>query len=350
MSTKKRKTKLKVNTENISDNLNQVATQSTVCQDAATKLQPTAKTAITKSSTQTMKESNKDDYDSLFERWDEQEFTPQDFMVDVPVNSLESKVGYSSLLRQMHQAYIRSVAFYKSSEGGLLSTEEARAKAFHDCDNQKEAKERFCHLARTPMENLSFGALDELHDLAPRVAERLWETVKKEGRKEFTSGHLAANANFPVGFMKQFWNIARYLGVRESFIEDWQPKGGIEIALIDMLAQTYFQWQYWLEQTVKRSETRPREEHPEYSRWMANRKKEHRAEGWTTGSWDRPYLTEQQAIEHAVQLADRFNRIFMRTLRQLRDFRRYSPVTINNPKQVNIANDGGQQINLTKGE
>jgi hypothetical protein len=34
-------------------------------------------------------------------------------------------------------------------------------------------------------------------------------------------------------------------------------------------------------------------------------------------------------------------------LRQMRDLRRYSvPVTINNPKQVNIAADGGQQVNV----
>ncbi len=59
------------------------------------------------------------------------------------------------------------------------------------------------------------------------------------------------------------------------------------------------------------------------------------------------YVSEQQDIEHAVQMADRFNRIFMRTLRQLRDLRRYSPVTINNPNQVNIAANGGQQVNVS---
>jgi hypothetical protein len=41
----------------------------------------------------------------------------------------------------------------------------------------------------------------------------------------------------------------------------------------------------------------------------------------------------------------------LRTLRQLRDLRRYSmPVTINNPAQVNIAADGGQQVNAVKVE
>jgi hypothetical protein len=51
------------------------------------------------------------------------------------------------------------------------------------------------------------------------------------------------------------------------------------------------------------------------------------------------------AIEHAAQMADRWNRIYLRTLRNLRDLRRYS-VTINNPQQVNIAADGGQQVNV----
>jgi hypothetical protein len=72
-----------------------------------------------------------------------------------------------------------------------------------------------------------------------------------------------------------------------------------------------------------------------------------KAYGTTDGYWNRPYVSEQQAVEHAVQMADRFNRMFMRTLRQLRDLRRYSPVTINNPNQVNIATDAGQQVNLT---
>ena len=58
-----------------------------------------------------------------------------------------------------------------------------------------------------------------------------------------------------------------------------------------------------------------------------------------------------QAVEHAAQMADRYLRAFQRTLRAMRDLRRYTtPVTINNPKQVNIATDGGQQVNVAKDE
>ena len=43
------------------------------------------------------------------------------------------------------------------------------------------------------------------------------------------------------------------------------------------------------------------------------------------------------------------SRFALCTMRQMRDFWRYSvPVTINNPKQVNIAADGGQQVNVQK--
>jgi hypothetical protein len=71
---------------------------------------------------------------------------------------------------------------------------------------------------------------------------------------------------------------------------------------------------------------------------------------WTPydeGVWQPPRLSASEYLERAYQMADRFNRMFLRTLRQMRDLRRYQmPVTINNPKQVNIAGEGGQQVNV----
>lgn len=347
MKKDKAKTTLKDKSENLAEKLNQVAAQSEADSKSPAERKATDETAAINAAMDKIESDTTDD--PLFDAWDERDFSPQDFVIDVPINSLESAVGYSSLFRQMHQSFNRNVAFYKSPTGGSLSTEEARARAFHACDNKEEAQKQFRSMMGLPVENLNFVDLLELHSFAPRVAERFWEKVKREGRKEFESGHLAANITFPVGYMKQLWNIARYIGVRESFIDDWNPKGGIEVALIDMLAQSYFQWQYWLEQTVRRSETRPKEEHPEYQEWQRQRKKFNEG-SWMDGYWMPPTLSEKAATEHAVQMADRFNRIFMRTLRQLRDLRRYSPVTINNPNQVNIATDGGQQINAAKSE
>ncbi len=343
----------------LGDKLNEVASRTQEAQETSLQTtEPTAtepKTECVASDSETVIESEEDKQyrkqaseaaKSLFDQYESEEFCPRDFQTEIPVDSLESNVGYTSLLRQMHNAYVRRVAFYRSPEGGSLSIEQARAEAFHACTSREEAEKIFDQMMRLPLDSLNFVDLQELYSYAPRAAEVVWEMTKNEGRREFESGHLAANITFPEGYMKGMWNIARYLGVRESFVDDWKPQGGIEVAMIDMLAQSYFQWQFWLEQTVKRSQTREKEFHPEYSRWLAQRNLELKANGITDGYWNRPYVSEQQAIEHAVQMADRFNRIFMRTLRQLRDLRRYAPVTINNPNQVNIAADGGQQVNI----
>jgi len=166
-------------------------------------------------------------FNALFDRMEEVGPKPEDFMVEVPIDSLEANVGYSSLFRQMHQAFLRMVAYHRSPAGGSLSVQEARERAFHACDNEGEAKEKFDLLMRLPLENLDFGSLLELHSEAPRVAEGFWERAKLEGRKEFESGHLSANIAFPLGYMKGLWNIARYQRGRESFIDEWQPNGGI---------------------------------------------------------------------------------------------------------------------------
>ena len=135
----------------------------------------------------------------------------------------------------------------KPLSGWLLFTDQARVVRFrlkrlgkpHFTHAKTKTKQRNClkTMMRLPFESLHFVDLLKLQEFAPRVAERFWERAKGEGRKEFESGHLAANITFPVGYMKGLWNIARYLGVRESFIDDWNPQGGIEVALIDMMAQ-----------------------------------------------------------------------------------------------------------------
>ena len=69
-------------------------------------------------------------------------------------------------------------------------------------------------------------------------------------------------------------------------------------------------------------------------------------------AWSKTYLPprvcEAEYVERALKMADRFQRMFMRSLRALRDLRRYAPkITIHNQGQVNI---GEQQVNqVTRG-
>ena len=105
-----------------------------------------------------------------------------------------------------------------------------------------------------------------------------------------------------------------------------------------MLAQTYVAWQYWLsrsfsvannEATVSEQTARTRKPYDDAGQWQPMR------------------LSYAEQLERATQMADRFQRMYMRTLRQMRDLRRYaSPVVIQNARQVNVATDGGQQMNV----
>ncbi|MDX6269894.1 MAG: hypothetical protein QOD28_1117 [Acidobacteriota bacterium] len=268
-------------------------------------------------------------------------------------DSVECSVGYNSLIRLLGHYFIKQVAFYRSEAGGSLSLDEARATAYRQCKDEEQAKELFDLLMSKPVDWIDFRDLSELNSFSSVMAENVWEVIKREARDEFESGHLAANAFQPVDYLKDAWTRARYLGLRESFATEWQPRGGIELSMIDAMAQAFFQLQYWTEQAVKRARTKPREESHEYQRWKQYQR-DAKTDSWKYGHWDIPYVKEQDAIEQATVMADRWQRMYFRAVRQLRDWRRYTPqVTINNPQQVNIgeqvnvASDGAQQVNVT---
>jgi hypothetical protein len=271
----------------------------------------------------------------------------------VYADSIESAVGYNSLIHLLGHHFVKQVAYYRSTEGGSLSLDEARAAAYRKCENEEQAEELFDQLMGISVDQIGFADLAELNGFSRAMAQNTWELIKRSAQDEFESGHLAACAFEPVDYMKEAWTRARYLGLRESFAAEWQPRGGIELSMIDAMAQAFFQLQYWTEQAVKRARTEPREEAYEYQRWKQYQR-EAKTDSWKYGHWDIPYVREQEAVEHAAAMADRWQRMYFRAVRQLRDWRRYTPqVTINNPQQVNIgeqvnvASDGGQQINVS---
>jgi predicted Zn-dependent protease with MMP-like domain len=270
--------------------------------------------------------------------------------IEVHADSIESRVGYNSLIRLLGKYYGNMVAYYRSEHGGALPLEEARARAYRQNISEEQATELLNNLLRMSKQDIHYGDLLELHEYSPATAENLWEMIKREAQREFESGHRAAEALEPVGPLRDAWNRASYLGLRESLCEEWQPQGGIELSMIDAIAQAWLQLQFWTKESVKRGQFKPRQENYDFQQWKRWRN-ENKAKQWVDGDWDVPNVTEQQAVEHAAQMADRFQRMYFRAIRSLRDWRRYTPqVTINNPNQVNIAADGGQQFNVSGAE
>lgn len=157
-------------------------------------------------------------------------------------------------------------------------------------------------------------------------AMAVWKKIRREAQRRLESGHSAAQAaHFREPFQK-----AQFYAVRESFIDEWQPRGGVEMRLIDMMAQAYAGWMYWQDLMYLRTLNGARKEKLGVER---------------CGEWKPPRIEEAEARDQAVKFADRFHKMFMRSLRALRDLRRYTPnITIQNRGgQVNIASN--QQVN-----
>jgi hypothetical protein len=143
------------------------------------------------------------------------------------------------------------VAYFRSPDGGSNSPDDARALAYQACRDETEGK-------------------------------RLYDKIM----------------GYPI------------IGMRESLIDDWRPRGAMELSLIDGLAQAFFQYQYWVTQSVLRTQTKPREPHPEFVRWWGWHKPGDALTAWPPAGWEIPFVTERNAVE---QMADRWNRIYLRT-------------------------------------
>jgi hypothetical protein len=222
------------------------------------------------------------------------------------------------LAREMSDAYRGMVAFYRDRLRESPDQALARADALDWADLD--------HLRRP--DDLSWFTLGRVTDADPQRGAAVWTAVKEEARAELDSGHRAARV---LEWEGSPWQRAQYLAVRQAFRDEWQPRGSIEDALVDMLAQAYTSYLHWMRMlTVRQTVEAKRMDH--------TLEKSHQ--------WEPPRVAEDAAVEQAFQMVDRFNRLFLRTLRSLRDLRRYSgPVVIQGAGQVNL---GAQQVNITR--
>ena len=256
---------------------------------------------------------------------------------------LHRMAGRYSIIREFQRAFHGLILRYMKpeSEGGYgLTCEEAIKKA-EAYQQAKTGKERFNELKFRSVENIDWHDLDTLFRLEPAAAEAIWERLKTAAREDFESGSFAGKIFETSQWRRDPWRRAQYVGIRDAFIDDYQPRGAIELSMIEMAVTAFFLYYYWTEITMRRTET---EALPELFTSEERRKMEKYEYRY---SWVPPRVYEQDALEHAAQMADRFRRQYLSSVRALRDYRRWNtPVIINNDGQVNIAADGGQQVNV----
>ena len=172
----------------------------------------------------------------------------------------------------------------------------------------------------TPPEQLSWWVLGRVAGQNPEQAHAIWERTLDEAHNELSSGNRGAKS---VEAAATPWDRAQYLTLLDTFIADLQPRGGVESALVDTLAQAYTTQLRWLARLTILSNAEAQRQ---------DREIEH------DGVWRPPTVEAAAAIDQAAAMVDRFNRLFARTLRAFRDLRRYTPqVVVQNVGQLNLA-------------
>lgn len=181
-----------------------------------------------------------------------------------------------------------------------------------------------------PPQQESWHQLSHLTANDPQASAERWQQIKGTALDELESGWRSAIA--VEGYYAGPWDRAQFAALRRSFMEQWKPANGIETMLIDTMAQAQTLYMQWMKTMASYLSIELGDQKGQFDR---------------DGYIQPPRVSSYQAMEQAAAMADRFNRLFLRTLRQLRDLRRYAAsVTIQSAGQVNI---GGQQINAAIG-
>ena len=224
------------------------------------------------------------------------------------------------IARRLSQEYKNRLDYYTSEkrkrEYPNCTTEEQFALA-----SRRDSQEYAEREVQTPADAISWGSLEGIFSYNPDMCLRKWEEVKAQAAHELSIGHTAAMACQPEDTP---WHRAQYIAIRTELAAEWNPKNGIEQILLDQMAQAYSQVLFWQKIML---------------RWMVlesfvNRDKDDNQP---------PRLSTFEAVNRASDMVDRFNRMFLRTLRALQNMRRV-PVIVQNAGQVNV---GQQQVNIS---
>lgn len=223
-------------------------------------------------------------------------------MASAGTNRSSDSQEIEALSRTLSVAYKRRVEYLHKKEGMSLEAATRRAQ-----------RPLGMSLSEFPDESVTWTHLARALGNEEDGPYEYWRYLKDISTDEFESGHLAA---LSMSHKDTPLCRARFLAVRDALIAEWKPRGPSELILIEAMAHAYFSKLYWAEELHRRSYVEFREKRDQ---------------------WNTPRVSEAKAIEMAASMMDRFDKIYHRNLRSLRDLRRYAPSMVIQGTQVNIA-------------
>ena len=171
---------------------------------------------------------------------------------------------------------------------------------------------------------MSWFDLNRVVDRDPEAFAELWRGLKGAAQDELASGHRAAQA---LDWDGRPWDRARFLAIRDSFRADYQPRPGIEAALVDLAAEAFGDYLAWSEQLHMQAGTEAEIERNDLGRH---------------GKWKPQRIWSAEAMAESARMAELAHTRFLRTIAALGEQRRSGPVYVG---QVNVA---PQQVNIAR--
>jgi hypothetical protein len=169
-------------------------------------------------------------------------------------------------------------------------------------------------------ERLTWNDLQVVFERDESAAVSLWRGVLDVALDQLKGGIYACETLHHVD--SDMFQRAQFFVIRDSLANAWQPKDAIEMSMVEMLVQAFVSYHYWLRLANSMAAR-------EYE--AVEQKLERDRYGERNSRWDTPRITTADAIDRAIAMADRFNRLYLRTLRQMRDLRR---IRRPNPKRT----------------
>jgi hypothetical protein len=206
---------------------------------------------------------------------------------------------------ELASAYRTMVTFYRDQLN--LDDGDADARARGADDTSEGARTDLERIRGRPPDQLSWFELNRIVERDPQAMSALWSGVKAAARDELESGHRTAQA---LNWAGRPWDRARFLAIRDSFREDYEPAPGVESALVEIAAEAFADYLAWSESLHKQADTEAELERHDLRRH---------------GAWKPQRLSSAEAMSQSAQMADRAYTRFLRTVTTLADMHRGPP-------------------------
>ncbi|CAN5692662.1 hypothetical protein BH23CHL5_BH23CHL5_28320 [soil metagenome] len=193
---------------------------------------------------------------------------------------------------------------------------------------------------------VDWSELGNLIEHDPEKGRDVWLAIKAAARHELATGVRAADALEPPIDGRTPFRRAQYLAIGDALNEDLQPRGALEMMMIQRMAAAFEQCLIWQKIAIRRMEADTWQGERDKRRALDNMRPTERERYQNDYGWLPPRLTQHEAIHEAALMSDRYERAFLRLVREFRNARRmFAALIVSEGGTVNVS-DGPQQVNI----